>query len=338
MWSKCSKMPWYREVEKLRMDDPKVLDIFRRYPGNPIITTKDLPYGANSVFNAGATKVGSETLLLLRVEDRRGISHLTAARSKDGLTNWRIEPKPTLAPEPRLHPEEIWGIEDPRITFVEELGKWAAYTAFSLGGPLVALALTEDFQSFERLGPVMPPEDKDAALFPRRFQGRWAMIHRPVPGSGSTGAHMWISFSPDMKHWGDHQILLKARRGGWWDAHKIGLSAPPLATQQGWLILYHGVRTTASGCIYRLGLALLDLEDPRKVKARSDSWIFGPEQEYERFGDVDKVVFPCGWVQEGDTVHLYYGGADTCVAVATASITELLEWLKAHNLYGGKES
>ncbi len=339
MWSKCSKMPWYREVKKLRMDDPKVLDIFRRYPGNPIITTKDLPYGANSVFNAGATKVGSETLLLLRVEDRRGISHLTAARSKDGLTNWRIEAKPTMAPEPRLHPEEIWGIEDPRITFVEELGKWViAYTAFSLGGPLVALALTEDFQSFERLGPVMPPEDKDAALFPRRFQGRWAMIHRPVPGSGSTGAHMWISFSPDMKHWGDHQILLKARRGGWWDAHKIGLSAPPLATQEGWLILYHGVRTTASGCIYRLGLALLDLEDPRRVKARSDSWIFGLEQEYERFGDVDKVVFPCGWVQEGDTVHLYYGGADTCVAVATASITELLEWLKAHNLYGGKES
>lgn len=321
------------------MEEPKVLDIFRRYPGNPIITTKDLPYGANSVFNAGAAQVGSETLLLLRVEDRRGISHLTVARSKNGVTNWQIQQKPTLVPEPRLHPEEIWGIEDPRITFVEELGKWViAYTAFSLGGPLVALALTEDFQTFERLGPVMPPEDKDAALFPVRFWGRWAMIHRPVPGPGSAGAHMWISFSPDLKHWGDHQILLKARKGGWWDATKIGLSTPPLATQEGWLILYHGVRTTASGCIYRLGLALLDLKDPRQVLARSDSWIFGPEQEYEMFGDVDKVVFPCGWVQQGDTLRLYYGGADACVAMATASVKELLQWLKAHNLYRGRES
>jgi predicted GH43/DUF377 family glycosyl hydrolase len=112
------------------MDDPKILEVFRRYRGNPIITTKDLPYGANSVFNAGATKVGDEIYLLMRVEDRRGISHLTLARSKDGITNWRIDERPTLMPEPREHPEEIWGIEDPRITYVEELGQWViAYTA-----------------------------------------------------------------------------------------------------------------------------------------------------------------------------------------------------------------
>jgi predicted GH43/DUF377 family glycosyl hydrolase len=320
------------------MDDPKILEVFRRYRGNPIITTKDLPYGANSVFNAGATKVGDEIYLLMRVEDRRGISHLTLARSKDGITNWRIDERPTLMPEPREHPEEIWGIEDPRITYVEELGQWViAYTAYSVGGPLVALATTEDFRTFKRLGPVMPPEDKDAALFPVRFNGRWAMIHRPVPGPYVAGAHIWISFSPDLKHWGDHRILLKARRGGWWDANKIGLSPPPLRTDQGWLILYHGVRTTASGCIYRLGLALLDLEDPRRVLARSDRWVFAPEAEYERFGDVDKVVFPCGWILEGDTVRLYYGGADTCIAMATASLEELLEWLHEHNLYRERE-
>jgi predicted GH43/DUF377 family glycosyl hydrolase len=199
------------------------------------------------------------------------------------------------------------------------------------------LATTEDFRTFKRLGPVMPPEDKDAALFPVRFNGRWAMIHRPVPGPYVAGAHIWISFSPDLKHWGDHRILLKARRGGWWDANKIGLSPPPLRTDQGWLILYHGVRTTASGCIYRLGLALLDLEDPRRVLARSDRWVFAPEAEYERFGDVDKVVFPCGWILEGDTVRLYYGGADTCIAMATASLKELLEWLHEHNLYRERE-
>ena len=308
-------------------------ELFRRYAGNPIITVKDLPYPANSVFNAAATKVGSETLLLMRVEDRRGISHLTAARSKDGIDNWRIDDQPTLIPGPKSHAEEIWGIEDPRITFLEGQERWAiAYTAYSEGGPLVCLATTADFKCFERLGPVMPPEDKDAALFPVRFAGRWAMIHRPVPTFPGRGPHIWISFSPDLKHWGDHRILIRTRTGGWWDSDKIGLSPPPLKTDAGWLILYHGVRTTVGGAIYRLGLALLDIDDPTRVIARSDEWVFGPEKDYELFGDVDKVVFPCGWVAEDDEVRLYYGGADTCLALATANLSEMLGWLKKHNV------
>jgi len=181
------------------------------------------------------------------------------------------------------------------------------------------------------MGAVMPPEDKDAALFPVRFGGRWAMIHRPVSVFTGMGAHIWISFSPDMKHWGGHNILLRARKGAWWDANKIGLSPPPLRTERGWLLLYHGVRMTSGGCLYRLGLALLDLEDPTKVVARSDEWVFSPEEAYETTGDVDKVVFPCGWIVEGDTIRLYYGGADKCIALATASLSGLLEWLESHN-------
>ena len=180
-----------------------------------------------------------------------------------------------------------------RLTRIEELDLWAVlYTSYSRGGPLVSLATTRDFRTFERKGVVMPPEDKDAALFPVRFRGRWAMLHRPVTAFAGVGAHIWISFSPDMKHWGDHQILIPARQGGWWDANKIGLSPPPLATERGWLILYHGVRQTAGGCIYRLGLALLDLEEPTRVTARADEWVFAPEEPYEVTGDVDKVVFP----------------------------------------------
>ena len=306
--------------------------IFQRYENNPIITVKDLPYPANTVFNAGATRFNGETVLLMRVEDRRGISHLTVARSRDGITQWQIDPRPTLIPDPDNYPEEIWGIEDPRITCLEEREEWAvAYTAYSRGGPLVSLACTKNFKNFERMGSVMPPEDKDAALFPVRFNDRWAMIHRPVSAFPSMGAHIWISFSPDLKHWGDHQILIPARIGGWWDANKIGLSPPPLKTDEGWLILYHGVRTTASGAIYRLGLALLDLENPSKLIVRSDQWVFGPEESYEIFGDVNKVVFPCGWTTIGDKVRLYYGGADTCIALATASLSELLAWLKEHS-------
>src|SRR5690606_20073719 len=204
-------------------------EVFRRHPDNPILTVDDLDYRANSVFNPAAAIVDGETILLLRVEDRRGFSHFTVARSADGIGGWRIDSKPTLEPSPATHPEEIWGIEDPRITYLDEQNRWViAYTAFSRGGPLVSLAATDDFVRFERLGAVMTPEDKDAALFPERIQGRWALIHRPVPGGAtSLGAHMWISFSPDLKHWGDHEILLRARQGGWWDANKIGLSPPP---------------------------------------------------------------------------------------------------------------
>ncbi len=314
------------------MSDTRFKELFTRHSANPIIQARDLPYQANAVFNAAATRCGDDTLLLMRVEDRRGLSHLTAARSRDGVTDWRIDARPTFSADPENHPEEIWGIEDPRITRVDELDLWAVvYTAYSRGGPLVSLATTRDFKTFERKGVVMPPEDKDAALFPARFNGRWAMLHRPVPGFAGVGAHIWISFSPDLKHWGDHQILLPARKGGWWDANKVGLSPPPLRTEKGWLILYHGVRNTASGCIYRLGLALLDLQDPTRLVARADEWVFAPEEVYETDGDVDKVVFPCGWLVEGDDVRIYYGGADKCIALATARVSELLDWLEKHN-------
>jgi len=205
------------------------------------------------------------------------------------------------------------------------------YTAYCRAVRWVSLATTRDFKTFERKGVVMPSEDKDAALFRRGSTGARAMLHRPVPGFAGVGAHIWISFSPDLKHWGDHQILLPARKGGWWDANKVGLSPPPLRTEKGWLILYHGVRNTASGCIYRLGLALLDLQDPTRLVARADEWVFAPEEVYETDGDVDKVVFPCGWLVEGDDVRIYYGGADKCIALATARVSELLDWLEKHN-------
>ncbi|HUJ72331.1 MAG TPA: glycosidase [Verrucomicrobiae bacterium] len=304
--------------------------LFERYRGNPLLTAADWPYPVNTVFNAGATLLpDGTTLLLCRVEDHRGHSHLSAARSANGVDGWVIDPQPTLAPDVD-HPEEVWGLEDPRITFVPELKKYAiAYTSYSRGGPGVSLALTEDFRRFERLGVVMSPEDKDAALLPHRIGGNWALIHRPVT---VYGAHIWVSYSPDLRHWGSHKMILQARRGAWWDANKIGLSAPPIETPKGWLMIYHGVRTTASGSLYRLGLALFDPQTPERCLLRGDNWVFGPEEVYEREGDVGNVVFPCGYTvaPDGDTVHLYYGAADTCVALATGSIRHMLDWLARH--------
>jgi predicted GH43/DUF377 family glycosyl hydrolase len=282
----------------------------------------------HSVFNPGAVRLNDgTTLLLCRVEDRRGHSHLCAARSPNGVDGWVVDPEPTLRADPKNYPEELWGIEDPRITFVEELGKYAVvYTAYSRSGPGVALALTQDFRTFERFGLIMQPDDKDAALLPRRIGGNFALIHRPVADSG---AHVWISLSPDLHNWGSHKLVLQARRGAWWDANKVGLSPPLIETPRGWLMLYHGVKQTASGSLYRLGAALLALDQPEQCLLRGDEWIFGPEADYECEGDVANVTFPCGYTigADGDTINLYYGAADTSVALATGSIAEILTWL-----------
>jgi predicted GH43/DUF377 family glycosyl hydrolase len=163
--------------------------LFQRHNRNPILTAADWKYPVNSVFNPGATMLADgTTLLLCRVEDRRGHSHLCVARSANGADHWQVDAVPTFMADPEHYPDELWGIEDPRITYVPELEQYAiVYTAYASGGPGVALALTRDFNTFERLGVIMQPEDKDAALLPRRINGQWALAlsDRPAPISGS---------------------------------------------------------------------------------------------------------------------------------------------------------
>lgn len=305
--------------------------LFHRHAQNPILSAAQWPYAINTVFNPGATRLrDGTTLLLCRVEDRRGISHFCAARSANGVDGWTIDTRPTLLPADD-HPEERWGIEDPRITYVPELEQYViAYTAYSRAGPGVSLATTRDFVHFERYGSIMMPEDKDAALFPRRFGDCWVLVHRPI---SPLGAHIWMAYSPDLRHWGRHRLVLAARRGSWWDANKIGLSPPPIETTEGWLFIYHGMRQTPAGCLYRIGLALFDRNAPDRCLRRGDAWLFGPEAPYERGGDVGNVVFPCGFTigADQDTLHLYYGAGDTCIGLATASIRAVLAWLKQHS-------
>ena len=304
-------------------------DLFRRDEKNPILTASDWPYQVNSVFNPGAVRLADgQTLLLARIEDRTGISHLTVARSQDGITNWQIDPKPTFAPDRENYPEEEWGVEDARIVYLAELEQYAVtYTAYSARGPLVSLALTRDFKTFERRGMIMKPEDKDAAFFSKRIGGKWALIHRPVTPGSTADIH--VSFSADLQHWSDSSVLLASRRGNWWDANKIGLCSPPIETVEGWLLIYHGVRVTGAGVIYRVGVALLDLEDPKRIIRRGDEWVMSPREPYEIIGDVGYVVFPCGQVVDELTgeIRLYYGAADSSIAVAHGNLNEVLGWL-----------
>jgi len=217
-------------------------------------------------------------------------------------------------------------LEDARIVWLEEQKQFAVtYVSFSEGGPVVSLAITKNFKAFARLGALLPPEDKDACLFPRRFNGRFALIHRPIVRGE---AHMWISFSPDLKHWGDHRPLIRTRHA-YWDGHRVGLACQPVETPHGWMLFYHGVRATTAGAIYRVGLALLDLNSPWKVLRRSDEWVLGPRAAYERIGDVADVVFPSGVIihKETDQINLYYGAADSTVAVATAKLSGCIDYL-----------
>lgn len=309
--------------------------LFRRYENNPILVPDQWPYEINSVFNAGAVRLkDGNTLLLCRCEDMKGHSHLTKAISKDGVTHWDIDSKPTMPVDLDNHPEELWGVEDPRVVFIPELDKYAiTYTAYSHAGPAVSLALTEDFENFERHGVIMPPEDKNSAMLPHKIGGQWALIHRPV---GAQGSHIWISYSHDMQYWAHHKILLEARKGAWWDAFKIGLGPPVIETPEGWLMIYHGVRMTGGGCLYRLGLALFELDSPETCILRGDDFVFTPQAPYERTGDVPNVVFSCGVTvaDDNDTIHLYYGAADTTMGVAFGSIKRTLQWLKEHGRPG----
>lgn len=303
----------------------KAYELFTRYKGNPILSPDIWPYPVNAVMNPAAIKLNSETLLLVRAEDMRGFSHLTVARSEDGFTDWHIDEHPTMEADLTSR-EERWGLEDPRVIWLEEQKQFAiTYVSFSEGGPTISLAITKNFRTFARLGSLLPPEDKDACLFPRRFRGRFALIHRPIVRGE---AHMWISFSPDLKHWGDHRPLIKTR-SGYWDCHRVGLACQPFATPDGWMVFYHGVRATTAGQIYRLGLALLDLDEPWRVLRRSDEWLLGPREFYERVGDVGDVVFPSGVTitKETDQLNLYYGAADCTIGIASAKLSELREYI-----------
>ena len=225
------------------------------------------------------------------------------------MSNWQIDAKPSFVPIRRRTRKSMG-----RRRSSLDLARRPWRVDHRLHGllaqrTLVSLAETKDFTSSTRLGPAMPRKDKTRPSFPAASEtGTRCCIARCPQGAR---CDIWISFSPDLTHWGDHHILMHARRGAW-GTQQDRLSSPPLETPEGWLILYHGVRVTAGGCLYRLGLAYR-IGDPCRVLRRSDEWIFVPELPYERQGDVNGVVFPCGWIldQPSGEIRLYYGGADT---------------------------
>ena len=297
-------------------------DFLRRWEGNPIITLEDIPFRCNTVFNGSPVKVDDEYLILLRVEGQQGYSIFALARSNDGY-HFTVDEKPVMMPV-RTGPfskYESKGIEDPRITLIDGI-YYIMFTAVSNWGPRIEIAKTKDFKKYERLALISEPGNKDGVLFPEKIKGKYARLDRPI---GKNIGSIWISYSEDLIHWGLSKVVLTPRFG-FWDSFRIGASAPPIKTEEGWLEIYHGIKMTNSGPIYRIGSALLDLTDPSKVIARCDEALLSPREYYERIGDVNNVIFACGAVVEpSGEIKIYYGAADTCICVATAQLDELIQ-------------
>ena len=297
-------------------------DIFHRSSMNPIISHDDLPLHAAAVYNPGATMQNGETVLLLRVEDDAGFSSIHVARSTDGVVDWRIDPDPILKHHEDDWRYEEWGCEDARVIYSPVDKCWyITYTAYSPAGPAIGLARSDDLITAERVCLFPSPSDKDGALLPTMIGDRWVLLHRPESGGHQD---IWSASSTDLIHWGNPHCVLTQSSGPAWDAVKVGIGPPPIHTELGWLLIYHGVKQYGSDLVYRVGIALLDHDTPNKVIARSKRWVFQAQAPYEVSGFMPNVVFPTGTVLRGDELWMYYGAADTCVCLAIARVDDIL--------------
>ena len=297
--------------------------MIKRYSGNPILTKDDIPYPVATVHNAGMIKHNDEYIMLFRSHKLNGRSIIGKAVSSDGY-NFKVAPAPFITPatEGVFKEYEAFGVEDPRISYID--GEYLiTYSAYSQHGVRIGLAKTKDFKTVERFSLITEADYRNVVIFPEKFNGLYARLDRPH--SEISPWAIWISYSPDLRYWGDSKLIMNPVKYHW-DEMKIGPGATPIKTSRGWLNIYHGVFPTMAGSVYRLGVALHDLHNPAKIIAVGDEWILQPEETYEITGYVPNVVFTCGAIPETDgSVKIYWGGADTVMCVGTANIEELVD-------------
>jgi beta-1,4-mannooligosaccharide/beta-1,4-mannosyl-N-acetylglucosamine phosphorylase len=298
--------------------------LLKRYPGNPIIK-RDATPRSNSIFNSAVVPYGNEYRGIFRVDNQCRDMLLHAGRSKDGIS-WEIEPEPIAW---KCAKPEIADFEygyDPRIACIE--GKFYITWCHGYHGPTIGLGMTEDFESFELLEIILPPFNRNAVLFPRRIGGEYVMLHRPSDNGHTPFGDIFLAYSKDLVYWGRHRFVMGTGEG--WQRTKIGAGPVPIETEEGWVLIYHGVLTSCNGFVYSAGAAILDLEEPWKVIHRTRRYILAPTETYECVGDTPNVVFPCAALHDiaTDELRVYYGAADTCVGMATCKLAELVEFIK----------
>ncbi|MFW9911257.1 MAG: glycosidase [Candidatus Thorarchaeota archaeon] len=292
----------------------------KRFKNNPILEPLAGHYWENRmVFNAAALYAGDKVHLIYRAMGDDNVSRLGYANSEDGYSIDFRQPEPAFAPD---EPCENLGVEDPRITAMNDecLMTYTAYrnnpiNAYQISLTTISLEdlLAERWNWGERWLPFNGIQNKNAVIFPRKIGGRYVMCHRIEP-------HLCVAYSKDLKHWCDMRALMGPRPRKW-DSLKVGSASPPMEINEGWFFLYHGVDYNY---VYRLGVLLIDKDDPEHILYRSEEPILEPTEEYERFGKVPNVVFSCGSVLLDDKLLVYYGGADTVVCGVEYELSELL--------------
>ena len=302
-----------------------------RYSGNPIIQRNAIP-SSNSVFNSAAVPFKGGFAGVFRCDSRSVSMDLFAGFSDDGL-HWRIDPDPIrFEGDPEVTVREYR--YDPRVCFMD--GRYYVTWCNGYHGPTIGIGWTEDFRTFRQLENAFLPYNRNGVLFPRKIGGRYAMFSRPSDTGHTPFGDIFVSFSPDLTYWGGHRYVMGTIRDdrSAWQSTKIGPGPIPIETDEGWLLIYHGVLTTCNGYVYRVGAALLDLERPWIVKERGAWYILGPQELYECVGDVPNVTFPCAALCDGATgrIAMYYGCADTVTGIAFTTADDLIAFIKAHPL------
>lgn len=306
--------------------------ILHRHPANPLITAENFPVPADSVMNCGQAMYKGKTVLLIAVIYRGKVNGnktgIHVAMSDDGI-NFEVNPEPLCQHVDwcdEICDYDCWVI-DPRLT---QIGDEYYISRPGQGplGPCALLEKTTDFKTTEFLGCIALPPNRVPCIFPEKIDGRYVRLDRPMFGGGKGCGEIWISYSPDMKYWGDHKPLLRPGMAPYFD-FKIGPTVP-VKTKHGWLELFHGTWETCDNVRYSIGAMLLDLNDPSKIIGCMDSWILTPQADYELTGHVSNVVFPCGCLvdEDKDEIRLYYGAADEKVCLATGSLAELIDACK----------
>lgn len=296
-------------------------DLVWRYSANPILGRRAIPC-AQAIYNSAVVPFRGRYVGVFRADHMDGLPGLHLGWSEDGI-RWDIanDTLPLETSEPELT-KPAYGY-DPRICLVD--GRYYITWCCEYHGPTIGIAWTEDFQSFHRLENAFLPHNRNGVLFPRKIGGNFAMLSRPSDKGHTPFGDIYYSESPDMCFWGRHRFVM-ASGSLWWEGVKIGSGAVPIETPEGWLLLYHGVRSSCNGLVYSMGAALLDLEKPWKVRCRLTGPLLMPERDYEVYGSVPNVVFPCAALHDEATGRLaiYYGAADTHVAIAFAYRDELV--------------
>ena len=274
-------------------------------------------------------KVKDKYIMLFRSHLDTGRSIIGLAESVDGFA-FTVSDQPFITPAQAgvFREYEAFGVEDPRISCIEGV-YYITYSAYSKHGVRIGLAKTTDFSSIERISLITEADYRNVVIFPEKINGRYVRLDRPH--SAISPWAIWISYSKDLIYWGESELIMMPVPYHW-DEMKIGPGATPIKTEHGWLSIYHGVFPTMDGAIYRLGVALHDLENPAKIIGVGDSWILQPEDPWEVTGYVHNVVFTCGAIAEPDgSVKIYWGGADAVMCVGTARIDDLVDRCLNHS-------